>query len=73
MCNDITCHSSIYLKFHTLFPKNQRGKQLSWVLLVCYSIRLQLECQYEDIVIAFNVAVLCMSCLKLTNTLLLGP
>ena len=49
MCNDITCHSAIYLKFHTLFPKNQHGKQLSWVLLVCYSIRLQLECQYEDI------------------------
>lgn len=49
MCNDITCHSAIYLKFHTLFPKNQRGKQLSWVLLVCYSIRFQLECQYEDI------------------------
>lgn len=28
MCNDITCHSAIYLKFHTLFPKNQPGKQL---------------------------------------------
>ena len=68
LCNDITCRSAIYLKFHGLFPKNQRCKQLSCVLLVCYSIRLQLGRQFERIwviIIAFNVAVLCISCLKL--------
>ena len=46
LCN-ITCRSAIYLKFHGLFPNNQLWKQLSCVLLVCYSIRLQLGHQFN--------------------------
>ena len=73
LCNNITCRSAIYLKFHGLFPKNQRCKQLSCALLICFSIPALVARASVWAHIAFNVAVLCMSCLKLTNTLLLGP
>ena len=77
LCNDITCRSAIYLKFHGLFPNNQLCKQLSCVLLVCYSIRLQLGHQFDRAHLGhhnrFQRRCTLHVLSKLTNTLLLWP